>query len=423
MLAKGFIRIIEVVIFSFILFVLLMPTFFHYSDINDWSKANSLLLCNDLLYSIERNGTFNDVLITDPFTDGNNLMKEHKKDIDLLHNITEKVFPVFVDFEYEIKNVAPYNISIGCNCTENEKEWLEEKILTPNYPTVEFDILRVSLNNLSSTCDLFIIFGDENLSLYKSNITSLLRKRKGFVLIRNFSSEPDSFTKELFGINYSPAPGPFPEEDLTFTNLSNKRTAGIAKRFINNLIRINTTGGTGKLHLKNKTYDVNISGNFVNITNCSKTISEGETCTISGVANITLYQIDPLSKDWIDIKIASYNTNKRNYIFRDNFPKTVEKNNYTILSSGTNSGANARVLKNYSNSYENEPRVFWIYDYDKNKDDLNLLLKTGIIWASGEHYFIFNKKIPEKRDYCMHFYSGLRGNNIPFIVKLYFFGY
>ena len=423
MLAKGFIRIIEVVIFSFILFVLLMPTFFHYSYINDWSKANSLLLCNDLLYSIERNGTFNDVLITDPFTDGNNLMEEYEKDIGLLYNITEKVFPVSVDFEYEIKNVAPYNISIGCNCTEDEKEWLKEKILTPSYPTVEFDILRVSLNNLSSEYNLFIIFGDKNLSLYKSNITSLLRKGKGFVLIRNFSSEPDSFTKELFGINYSSALGPFPEEDLTFTNLSNKRTAGIAKRFINNLIRINTTGGTGKLHLKNKTYDVNISGNFVNITNCSNTISEGETCTISGVANITLYQIDPLSKDWIDIKIAADNTNKRNYIFRDNFPKTVEKNNYTILSSGTNSGANARVLKNYSNSYENEPRVFWIYDYDKNKDDLNLLLKTGIIWASGEHYFIFNKKIPEKRDYCIHFYFGLRDNNIPFIVKLYFFGY
>jgi len=421
MLTKGFIRVIEVIIFSFILFVLLMPTFFHYSDINDWSKVNSLLLCNDLLYSIERNGTLNDVLITDPFTDGEHLMEEHEKDIGLLYNITEKVFPVFVDFEYEIKNVAPYNISIGCNCTPDQIAWLNNSILTPSYPTIEFNLLRVSLNNLSSTCDLFIIFGDENLSLYKSNITSLLKKGKGFVLIRNFSSEPDSFTKELFGINYSP--GLSSEEDLTFNNLSNKRTAGIAKRFINNLIRINTTGGTGKLHLKNKTYDVNISGNFVNITNCSKTISEGETCTISGVANITLYQIDPLSKDWIDIKIASYNTNKRNYIFRDNFPKTVEKNNYTILSSGTNSGANARVLKNYSNSYENEPRVFWIYDYDKNKDDLNLLLKAGIIWASGEHYFIFNKKIPEKRDYCMHFYSGLRGNNIPFIVKLYFFGY
>ena len=47
------------------------------------------------------------------------------------------------------------------------------------------------------------------------------------------------------------------------------------------------------------------------------------------------------------------------------------------LTTGTL--ANARV-GNYSKFYEDSPRMFWIYDYNKSRDDLNLLLKTiGII--------------------------------------------
>jgi hypothetical protein len=380
-------------------------------------------LCNDLLYSIERNNTFEEIL--NPFVENLNFKEEHDKDIELLKNITEKVFPVAIDFEYEIKNVAPYEISIGCNCTQSQINWLSKEILTPSYPTAEFPLPeQISLNNLSYKYDLFIIFDEINLSKpdIKSNITAMLKKGKGFVLIRNFSSV-DSFTKEIFGIDLSGG-GSSPKE-LKFNNLSNSKTAGIAKRFVNNLIRINTSGpgNTGELHLKNKTYDinVNISGNNINITNCSDCLRENETCTISGIANITLFQIDPLFKNWIDIKISG-TSNPRDYGFYDTFPTNVDKNNYTILSDGSKAAANARILEDYSISYENEPRTFWIYDYNRTKDDLNLLLKTGIIWASGEHYFVFNRKIINKRDYCQHFYSGLDGNNIPFLVKLYFFG-
>jgi hypothetical protein len=85
--------------------------------------------------------------------------------------------------------------------------------------------------------------------------------------------------------------------------------------------------------------------------------------------------------------------------------------------------ANARILENYTLSYEKEPRVFWIYDFNKTRDDLKLLLKTAIIWASGEHFFIFNKDIPENTRYCVHYYSGLKDNNIPFMVKLFYWGY
>ncbi len=418
---KGFIRVVEVVIFSFVLFVLLMPTFFYYSDTNEWGEVNNLLLCNDLLYSIERNNTFDSIL--NPFVENLKFGQEHDKDIELLNNITEKVFPVAIDFEYEIKNVAPYEISIGCNCTQTQINWLSKEILTPSYPTAEFSIEQVSLNNLSSKYDLFIIFDDVNLSkpAIKSNITAMLERGKGLVLIRNFFSEPDNFTQELFGIDFSGVG--YSINNLEFSNLSTPKTGRIAKRFINNLIRINTSGpgDTGKIHLKNKTYDVNVSGDSVNITNCSSIISEGESCIIDGVTNITLFQIDPLFKNWIDIKISAL-SNPRNYIFMDDFSTNVNENNYTILSGGSKAAANTRVLESYSQSYENEPRTFWTHNYNRTRDDLNLLLKTGIIWASGEHYFVFNRKITDKRNYCQHFYSGLDGNNIPFLVKLYFFG-
>ncbi len=425
--SKGFIRIIEIIIFSSILFVLLLPNFFYYSDVNEWSEVNNLIICNDLLYSIERNNIFDEVL--DPFVKNLDIDTEHQKDLKLLKNITENVFPVFTDYEYEIKNVAPYKISIGCNCTQDQIRWLNKKILTPSYPTAKFEIEQANLNNLSSKYDLFIIFGKVNLSkqIIKSNIISMLEKGKGLVLIRNFSSEPDSFTKELFGIDFSGAG--YSTNSLNFNNLSNPRTTRIAKRFVNNLIRINTSDGKTVLHIRDKNFKINVTETNANIENCTPaTIKENQSCIISGIANITLFQIDPFNMDWIkpeleewiDIKLSG-TSNKRDYIFYDTFPQTVKKNNHTILSSGSKSGANARSVKEYSKSYENEPRVFWIYDYNKTKDDLNLLLKTGIIWASGEHYFVFNKKIPEKRNYCIHFYSGLNGNNIPFLVKLYFF--
>ncbi len=431
MLGKGFVRVIEIVIFSFILFVLLLPNFFYFSDVNDFSKTNNLALCNDLLFSIEINKIFDDVLITDPFTDSEKIREEYEADKELLLNITEKVFPLTVDFEYEIKNVASYQISIGCNCTTEQIRWLEQKILTPSYPTAEYAITGIALSNLSATYDLFIIFNENNLSEYKQNIEGMLEKGKGFVLIRNFSSEPDQFTKEIFVINYSASLAS--EEELKFNNLSRPETARIAKRFVSNLIRVDThyiNDNEGTLNLKNESYFVkqNSTENCTYIQNCSDCLYEGETCTTLNMANITLYQIDPLIfnstrvKEWIDIKISGI-SNKRDYTFKDSFLQTVEKNNYTILTDGNYGASNARTLDEYSSEYKNRPRVFWIYDYNKEKDDLNLLLKTGIIWASGEHYFVSNKEIPAKVDSCIHFYSGLRGNNIPFLVKLYFWGY
>ncbi len=428
--SKGFIRFIELIIFSFILFVLLVPNFFHYSNKNEWSEVNTLILCNDLLYSLERNKTFDDVL--NPFVENSDFSGEHQKDLELLNNITEKVFPVAVDFEYEIKNVAPYKILIGCNCTEIQKKWLKEKILTPSYPFVDNSIDHISLSNLNdSKYDLFIIFGEVNLSkpAIKSNITAMLKRGKGLVLIRNFSSEPDDFTKKLFDIELSGSG--LSTNNLNFNNLSNPKTARIAKRFVNNLIRINTSDGQGQINLKNMSFKINATRDNVSIENCTPScIGEGMNCSISiANTNIILYQIDPLpmhwttgDEEWIDIKISADGSNPRDYTFRDTFPANIGKNKSTILSDGSKAAANIKVLESYSNSYENEPRTFWIYDYNQTRDDLNLLLKTGIIWASGEHYFVFDKKIMNKRNYCQYFYSGVDGNNIPFLVKLYFFG-
>jgi len=417
---KGFIRMVEILIFSFILFVLLLPNFFYYPKQNDWRKINSYLLCNDLLYSLGKSNLLDDILITDPITDGFDLDKQHKLDIEKLKNITERIFPITTGYEYEIKNIAPFEISIGCNCTQTQLDFLKTKILTPSYPTAKFNLKQLSIENFSLTnYDLYIIFGEKNLSLYRQSLISILNRGNGLVLVRNFTSQPDGFTKDLFGISYSSSTTSL--TNLSFNNLSNPMTARIAKRFIMNLIRINTPNSEGKLYLRDKEYNVSI-GLCVNITNCSSCINEGESCTIPKVANITLYQIDPLADSWVDLKISGI-SNPRNYIFKDNFLKSVSKNRYTILSSNGYTGANARILNNYSLSHETRPRVFWIYDYNKNKDDLNLLFKTAIIWASGEHYFVFNNTIPRIRNSCKHFYYGLRGNNIPFLIKLYYWNY
>ncbi|MGC9310830.1 MAG: hypothetical protein ACP5E4_03870, partial [Candidatus Aenigmatarchaeota archaeon] len=114
----------------------------------------------------------------------------------------------------------------------------------------------------------------------------------------------------------------------------------------------------------------------------------------------------------------------RDYAYFDRVPFRISKSGSTVLTdiSGTYAFANARVL-DYSTGYETLPRTFWIYDYDRTKDDLNLLLKTGIIWSSGEHYFVFGKTVPGRRTVATHFYTELNGNGIPFMVKLHIWGY
>jgi hypothetical protein len=420
----GFIRVFEIVLFTFLLFGILVPNFFRYSDFNEWESAKNLLISHDLLFALEKNKVLDDVLITDPQTDGYNISYAHLQDQEKIKNISEKVLPVIYDFEYEVKNVPASRISIGCACTDTQIQWLKEKILTPSYPTYEFAINIVPLNNLSTRWDTFVIFGQQNLEPYRNNITEMLKNGKGFVLIGDITSPPDNMTKELFDIDYSG--GSSGEVNFQFKNLSDPVTSGIAKRYVGNLIRINTLDANlaGKLYLRNNEYVVvqDPGHNCINISSCSQCLHENETCSIANVANITLYMIDPLYNKWADIKISSSSANKRNYVFQDRVPLSVENTKSTMLSDSSHSMANA-VMGSYSLSYELEPRRFWIYNYNESRDDLNLILKTGIIWSSGEHYFVFNKVIPDKRDVATHFYTGLRNDSIPFTVKLYTWGY
>ncbi|MBN2094912.1 MAG: hypothetical protein JW727_02595 [Candidatus Aenigmarchaeota archaeon] len=421
---KGIIRVFEMVLFSFLLFAILLPSFFKYEDVNDWTAAKNVILSQDLLFAFEKNKLLDDVLITDPITDGHSILAEHDADIELLENTTLSIFPVIYDFEYEVKNVAPPRVSIGCICSEEEEDWLKSKILTPSYPTFEFAIKRIALANLSESFDTFVIFGNQGLESYRGNITEMLSKGKGFVLIANFTSSPDSMTEEMFGISYTG--GSSGTRSMKFENLSKEITSGISKRYVNNIVRVQTEGTnlTGKLYIQDTEFDLeqNVAAECVTISSCPDCLHEGESCQITPIVNLTLFQIDPLEQKWMDIYIRSYKDNQRDYSFEDLVPLAVEKTESTVLSWQDNSFANA-VVGEYSLFYETEPRMFWIYGYDRKKDDLNLLLKTGIIWSSGEHYFVFNKPIPSKRNIAMHFYTGLRESQIPFTVKLYTWGY
>ena len=267
--------------------------------------------------------------------------------------------------------------------------------------------------------DVFVIFRDTNLSEYRYEIETMLKKGKGFVLVRNFSSQPDNFSKELFGLNYTGIGSS--EPIINFVNISSSiKSNRIAKRFVNNLIRIYTPTEKGMLYLKDKNYSViqNLSNNCVDIANCSDCLHENESCVISGIANITLFQIDPSSFSWIDIKIHEDSSNPRNYFFVDNLNCEIITSNDTLLYSGSFSAANIKILGDYAA----KPRTFWIYNYNRTKDDLNLLLKTGIIWASGEHFFVFNKSLPVKKKSCLHIFADFNNNKIPYIVKLYYWG-
>lgn len=419
MSGKGFIRIVEVVIFSYILFVLLVPTFFHHYEVNDWPEIQHYLLCNDMLYALEKNKTFDDVF--NPFTPNMDFYSKYLENQEYLRNITEATFPIALDVNYEVKNVAPYKISIGCNCSASQVNWLKEKILTPSYPPVEYELGNTSLSDLSDfDYDVLLIMNSNSLSGYEPGITELLDEGKGVVLVRDFSSNPDSFTQQVFDISY--LGGTSSNEDLGFENFSKTITSGISKRMIGNLIRVGTFGGSGTLYLKDSSYSVTVNSDNVVIQGCSGSIEEGGSCTLGDV-EITLFMIDEFS-NWIDLRLSGI-SNPREYNFNDEFLRSVGITNSTVLSYGSYSGANANVLEEYANSYATRPRTFWMYEFDRTRDDLSLLFKTGLIWASGEHFFVFeeDETVLGKSSTCQHFYSGLNGNNVPFVVKLYFYVY
>ncbi|OQX86452.1 MAG: hypothetical protein B6D55_06075 [Candidatus Omnitrophica bacterium 4484_70.2] len=54
---KGFIRVIEVVLFSFIILVVVLPNLLPETakiETNNWKDINDRIICNDLLYSYEK---------------------------------------------------------------------------------------------------------------------------------------------------------------------------------------------------------------------------------------------------------------------------------------------------------------------------------------------------------------------------------
>lgn len=413
---KGFIRVLEIVLFTFLVFGVLMSNFFQYRDSNDWESAKRLALSHDMLFAFESNKTFENVLAVEPYSYGPESYRT-----DLLNGTTQKVFPIVYDFEYEIKNVPPPRIVVGCLCNSSQLEWLKS-ILEPNKSL--YMVVEPEPGNFSELFHTYVIFGDKNLEPYRKNITAALMNGTGFVLISDISSPPDNMTRELFGINYTG--GPVQKANFRFDNTSGAVSAGISKRYIQAAKRIKTDGPglTGKIHLKGQEYNVSQvpSGDCVNISSCPDCLAEGKSCLIPDVAKISLIRIDPSASRWIDIKISSASDNPRDYEFTDNAPLNVLRGAHTILYYEDKALANA-LIGAYSHSYETEPRRFWIYDYNKSDDDLNLLLKTGIIWSTGEHFFISRKDIPKKRMVATHFFTSLRNNSIPFTVKLYSWGY
>ncbi|MGC9310853.1 MAG: hypothetical protein ACP5E4_03990, partial [Candidatus Aenigmatarchaeota archaeon] len=253
---KGFIRVIEIMIFAFMLFSVLLPNFFRYSDHNDWGDTKNQILSHDLLFALEKKGLLDEILVSEPITDKPNLMLAHEYDIEILKNLSEKIFPVTYDFEYEVKNAAAPRISVGCVCTEDEEDWLKSRILTPSYPTYEFSVKRIGLENLSGTFDTFVIFGQENLVFYTNSIYEKLQEGKGFVLVTSFDSAPDEITAELFDVNY--IGGDFEDRSLYFSNISDPLTSGIAKRFNSNILRLETSGAglSGEIGLGENNYDL-----------------------------------------------------------------------------------------------------------------------------------------------------------------------
>ena len=88
MLGKGFVKMLEIVLFSYIFLILLIPNLINYSMPAKSEFISANIACNDLLSSYDRGRILDKILTVSPFSGYDDLTEEYKAHIDFLDNIS-----------------------------------------------------------------------------------------------------------------------------------------------------------------------------------------------------------------------------------------------------------------------------------------------------------------------------------------------
>ena len=340
---KGFVRILEALISSIILFTSLSYFFTAY-DYSFWNAAPLRTLMQDAVYSLYAGRAVNDSF--------------YSGDPAPLKDALEAMMPPTTDFSAEITGAPPPEIKIHCVCAIPEADAVRSRLGLAN-TLFEYDRRTISIimsadldiNKADKAADIILFLRTSDLARQEQRLSAWLGQGRNVMLLADLrqtdftNSDVAPSLINVFGLAWiGGSPG---TSKGTFTQADDvkKIPYKIAKYFIGS-----------STYTASEDFGFN-SGPSVN------RITPGEGTIINSRAGATDFS-------FVMVREAT----GRALWFAD----------YDAAASVTNPDGSVTLVN----------------------DDTNKLLRAAIVWESGEKYVIAERQLPSKQPYMRYDFPG-----------------
>ncbi|MEM5813188.1 MAG: hypothetical protein QXU71_02415 [Candidatus Aenigmatarchaeota archaeon] len=357
---KGFIKVIEVILASFLLFFVLIFISQSKEKREEYELSLLAVIGRDALASLDKAGILRNLVLNN--------------DLNALRNEIYKIIPSNARVEIEIIHLNKNVIKIGCNCSYEERERLK-RMLAINYPedalfyfrgkNINLEILDISSLDEMKDANVIAFFGCRDLS----NYYNYLDEGKSFLMISTVACENNLF-------NLTPKIG---SAESFIINQNSLESFRIGEYFVDTGINV----------YNNSIFWVRENSHALNIYLDNNSIPY---VTYDNNEFLRYYKGDVMIIDNTRIKIddivIDYSTGRafaeiriidRNYEFYFQPSMLVDANEKSILINFN--GYAASQLNYYISRYGNG-KTAWINDYSEERTDLNQLMKAIIFWLS-----------------------------------------
>lgn len=376
---KSIVKMIEVVLASILMltFVYAYFTIQTFRD-QDWNFAINKIKTFDIINSLYINGSLKQ------------LLKDGK--FDSIENITSQLLPINLGFRYTIKNIPNNIIHINCVCNEDQEKRLEDMLLPLkfNFKNRTIEIRIKNSSDIDTRAEINFFFGYENYTLTYEQSIVYLRGDKSLFLFSDIIYTQDGILDKIFGLQNKTGDA---SPENVFYSVDNVSVVAykISDYFSNTYWRLNTTAGPATFYIRRVPYqlDTDISNGIDVVIFNGNNYTENETFVVDGYT-LKVYKVDGNKstiiggyREYADIGILN-----KTYVFNDliedvdNLNK-IDVDKKTIVKSLNNFSA-AKV--NVQITEYGKGRTVWVADYDEVYSDFNQLLKSLILWASGERF-------------------------------------
>lgn len=443
-MAKGFIKMLEVIIACIIMVSSLSYFFSVQVRTSEWPSAFLSNMGKDAMIVMDSSGTLRNLVTKNNFTESQMGLEYYIK----------KMLPQTVMFSVEMEDIPRPNITIGCNCTASELQRLKDilgisygssdvikyrgreiyiTIVTLDPPGTPQGIKEFIERTEYPMPDIIVFFTYTDMRPISSLVDNYFEKRKSMIFISDASQTNfDSYFNEIFGFSWR---GGTPWSGSSFRDLSSRRNLSrvMSYYFSGTPARITTVDiGTGERqgdiriqgtsHIISTYYNSTPGMHYVN--DSGTLYREGEEFTKTGVYGtytLNISKIDANATDgwtYTDIAITDMN-----YEFE--IPNAANLNNVSVDDNSilaNNAGLFSSMKANQHVSDSGNGRAVWIKSYDRAETDINQLFTSAILWAASEKFSLDEnlnnpKTLPKSYEKVSYVVSG-NTEFEPYVIHL-----